>query len=147
MWRAERAKYHCLRIHSSELFGRTRVQEAWPIEIRLLDQGQSLKIIYDDHAAFQLSAELLRIRSPSAEVQGHSPAERKTVGGKRLIKILTASQVGNYAVRLDFDDGHRTGIYTWSYLRQLGETKQQSFADYLLELTAKGLNRDQPGER
>ena len=136
-----------MRFLSSDLFGRTHVQEPWPIEIRLLDQGQSLKIIYDDHAAFQLSAELLRVRSPSAEVQGHSAAERKTLGGKRQIKILTASQVGNYAMRLEFDDGHHTGIYTWSYLRELGETQQQSFADYLLELTAKGLNRDQPGER
>ena len=64
---------------------------------------------------------MLRVRSPSAEVQGHSPSERKTVGGKRNVAIIGVAPVGNYAVRLDFDDMHRTGIYTWRYLRELGE--------------------------
>ena len=120
---------------------------AWPTEIRLVDAGKTLRVAFDDGAAFALSAELLRVRSPSAEVQGHSLADRKTVGGKRAVAILAVAPVGNYAVRLDFDDMHRTGIYTWRYLRELGETAEQSFAAYLEELAAKGLDRDRPGEK
>lgn len=101
---------------------------------------------FDDGAAFALSAELLRVRSPSAEVQGHSPRDQKTVGGKRNVAIIAVAPVGNYAVRLDFDDMHKTGIYTWRYLRQLGETAEASFSAYLGELAAKGLDRDRPGE-
>ena len=121
--------------------------ESWPSEIRVLDAGRTLRIAYDDGATFTLSAELLRVRSPSAEVQGHSPADRKTIGGKRKVAILAVAPVGNYAVRLEFDDMHRTGIYTWRYLRQLGETAEESFNAYLAELAVKGLDRDQPGER
>lgn len=120
--------------------------DPWPTEIRLLDAGRSLRVAFDDGASFTLSAELLRVRSPSAEVQGHSPADQKTVGGKRNVAIIAVAPVGNYAVRLDFDDLHRTGIYTWRYLRELGETAEASFAGYLQELTAKGLDRDRPGE-
>ena len=121
--------------------------EPWPSEIRVLDDGRTLRIAYDDGATFSLSAELLRVRSPSAEVQGHSPADRKTVGGKRKVAILAVAPVGNYAVRLDFDDMHRTGIYTWRYLRQLGETAEASFNAYLDELADKGLDRDRQGEK
>lgn len=120
--------------------------DPWPTEIRLLDNGRQLRVTFDDGAGFTLSAELLRVRSPSAEVQGHSPADQKTVGGKRNVAIIAVAPVGNYAVRLDFDDMHRTGIYTWRYLRQLGETAEASFAAYLEELAAKGLDRDRPGE-
>ncbi|MFM8860048.1 MAG: gamma-butyrobetaine hydroxylase-like domain-containing protein [Methylocystis sp.] len=123
------------------------MEEPWPTEIRLLDQGRFLEISFDDEASSVLSAELLRVRSPSAEVQGHSQKDQKTVGGKRDVKILSVTPVGNYAVRLDFDDSHRTGIYTWRYLRTLGETKELSFAAYLDELSRKGLNRDQAGEK
>jgi DUF971 family protein len=120
--------------------------DPWPTEIRLLDNGRQLRVTFDDAASFTLSAELLRVRSPSAEVQGHAPADRKTVGGKRAVAIIAVAPVGNYAVRLDFDDMHRTGIYTWRYLRQLGETADASFAAYLEELAARGLDRDRPGE-
>lgn len=120
--------------------------EPWPTEIRLLDNGHSLRISFDDGASFTTSAELLRVRSPSAEVQGHSPADQKTVGGKRNVAIIAVAPVGNYAIRLDFDDLHKTGIYTWRYLRELGETAEASFAAYLQELAAKGLDRDRPGE-
>ncbi len=123
------------------------MEEPWPTEIRLLDQGRFLEISFDDEASSMLSAELLRVRSPSAEVQGHSQKDQKTIGGKRDVKILSVTPVGNYAVRLDFDDSHRTGIYTWRYLRTLGETKELSFAAYLDELSRKGLNRDQAGEK
>ena len=120
--------------------------DPWPTEIRLLDNGQNLRVAFDDGASFTLSAELLRVRSPSAEVQGHSPADQKTVGGKRNVTIISVAPVGNYAVRLGFDDMHATGLYTWRYLRHLGETADASFAAYLEELAAKGLDRDRPGE-
>ncbi|MFO1124787.1 MAG: DUF971 domain-containing protein [Methylocystis sp.] len=121
--------------------------EPWPTELRLSEAGRLLNVAFDDGAQFALSAELLRTRSPSAEVQGHSAQERKTVGGKRNVAIIAVAPVGNYAVRLDFDDMHRTGIYTWRYLRELGETATQLFDAYLKELAAKGLDRDRPGEK
>ncbi|MBM3563568.1 MAG: DUF971 domain-containing protein [Alphaproteobacteria bacterium] len=121
--------------------------EPWPTEFRLSEGGRLLNVAFDDGARFVLSAELLRTQSPSAEVQGHSAQERKTVGGKRNVAIIAVAPVGNYAVRLDFDDMHRTGIYTWRYLRELGETATQRFDAYLKELAAKGLDRDRPGER
>jgi len=121
--------------------------EAWPSEIRLEKGGEALRVSFDDGAGFTLGAEYLRVRSPSAEVQGHSAATRKTVGGKRNVKILDVAPVGNYAVRLDFDDMHNTGIYTWRYLRELGATSNENFKAYLEELAAKGLDRDRAGER
>jgi DUF971 family protein len=122
------------------------VGEPWPSEIRLLDSGKALRVSFDDGAAFTLRAEYLRVRSPSAEVQGHSRDERKTVGGKRNVAIIDVAQVGNYAIRIDFDDLHNTGIYTWRYLRQLGEGQEADFEAYFQELAAKGLDRDRPGE-
>ncbi|CCJ06832.1 gamma-butyrobetaine hydroxylase-like domain-containing protein [Methylocystis sp. SC2] len=122
-------------------------QESWPTELRLSEGGRMLNVSFDDGAQFALSAELLRTQSPSAEVQGHSAKERKTVGGKRNVAIIAVAPVGNYAVRLDFDDMHRTGIYTWRYLRELGETAAERFSSYLEELAAKGLDRDRPGEK
>jgi len=122
-------------------------QESWPTELRLSESGRMLNVAFDDGAQFALSAELLRTQSPSAEVQGHSPQDRKTVGGKRNVAIIAVAPVGNYAVRLDFDDMHRTGIYTWRYLRELGETATERFNAYLKELAAKGLDRDRPGEK
>lgn len=122
-------------------------QEPWPTEIRLDEGGRVLNVAFDDGAAFALSAELLRTQSPSAEVQGHSPSERKTVSGKRNVAIIAVAPVGNYAVRLDFDDMHRTGIYTWRYLRELGEAGPARFSAYIDELAAKGLDRDRPGEK
>ncbi len=121
--------------------------DIWPSEIRLLEEGRQLRVSFEDGASFTLSAEYLRVRSPSAEVQGHSPEERKTVGGKRNVAIIGAEPVGNYAVRLDFDDLHRTGIYTWPYLYALGAGYDADFPLYLRELEAKGLDRDRPGER
>jgi DUF971 family protein len=120
---------------------------AWPSEIRRTEEGAALRVAFEDGAAFTMSAEYLRVFSPSAEVQGHSPAERLTVGGKRRVRISNVAPVGNYAIRLDFDDLHRTGLYTWSYLRQLGEKAGENFSAYLAELDAKGLDRDRPGEK
>jgi len=80
-------------------------------------------------------------------VQGHSEAQRKTVGGKRNVTILSVDPVGNYAVRLGFDDMHSTGIYSWAFLRDLGANAERRLQDYLDELQAKGLDRDKPGMR
>jgi DUF971 family protein len=120
---------------------------AWPVEIRLPKDRRVLRVTFDDNRTFDLSAELLRVTSPSAEVQGHSEAERKTVGGKRNVAILSVDPVGNYAVRLGFDDMHSTGIYSWAFLRDLGENADRRLQDYIDDLTAKGLDRDRPGVR
>ena len=120
---------------------------AWPVEIRLAKDRKTLHVAFDDGKAFDLSAELLRVTSPSAEVQGHSEAERKTVGGKRNVTILSVDPVGNYAVRLGFDDMHSTGIYSWAFLRDLGLNAERRLQDYLDDLAAKGLDRDRPGTR
>ena len=123
------------------------VRLAWPVEIRLPKDRRTLRVAFDDGRTFELSAELLRVTSPSAEVQGHSDAERKTVGGKRNVAILSVDPVGNYAVRLGFDDMHSTGIYSWAFLRDLGENAERRLQDYLDDLQAKGLDRDRPGVR
>jgi DUF971 family protein len=120
---------------------------AWPVELRLPKDRRSLRVVFDDGRTFDLSAELLRVTSPSAEVQGHSEAERKTVGGKRNVTILSVDPVGNYAVRIGFDDMHSTGIYSWTFLRDLGVNAGRRFQDYLDDLQAKGLDRDRPGVR
>jgi len=120
---------------------------AWPVEIRLPKDRRTLRVAFDDGRSFDLSAELLRVTSPSAEVQGHSEAERKTVGGKRNVTILSVDPVGNYAVRIGFDDMHSTGIYSWAFLHDLGVNAERRFRDYLDDLQAKGLDRDRPGVR
>ena len=120
---------------------------AWPVEIRLPKDRRTLRVAFDDGRSFDLPAELLRVTSPSAEVQGHSEAERKTVGGKRNVTILSVDPVGNYAVRIGFDDMHSTGIYSWAFLHDLGENADRRFQNYLDDLQAKGLDRDRPGVR
>ena len=121
--------------------------QAWPVEIRLVKDRRSLHVTFEDGATFNLPAELLRVTSPSAEVQGHSEAQRKTVGGKRNVTILSVDPVGNYAVRLGFGDMHSTGIYSWAFLHELGVNAARRFQDYLDDLQAKGLDRDRPGIR
>ena len=123
------------------------ISMAWPVEIRLPKDRRTLRVTFDDGKTFDLSAELLRVASPSAEVQGHSEAERKTVGGKRNVTILSVDPVGNYAVRIGFDDMHSTGIYSWAFLRDLGVNAGRRFQEYLDDLQAKGLDRDRPGVR
>jgi DUF971 family protein len=115
--------------------------DPWPTEIKLDKERRAITVTFDDGASFMLPAELLRVLSPSAEVQGHSPAERVTVPGKKAVRILRLEPVGNYAARIVFDDGHDTGLYTWSYLRELGENKEARFDAYLEDLAAKQLSR------
>jgi DUF971 family protein len=119
-------------------------EQSWPTEIRLGKDRRRLDVVFEDGAAYVLPAEYLRVFSPSAEVQGHSPAERKTVPGKADVAITRVEPVGNYAVRLVFDDGHATGIFGWSYLRELGEGQDAKWRDYLDRLRAQGLSRGQP---
>ena len=113
----------------------------WPTELRLHNDGKTLTVDFDNGESFDLSAEYLRVRSPSAEVQGHSPDERKTVAGKRDVAILEVKPIGNYAVRLVFDDMHSTGIYSWDYLCELGRDREANWQAYLDELREKGLER------
>jgi DUF971 family protein len=116
----------------------------WPTEVRLLKDRKSLTVAFEGGARFDLPAEYLRVRSPSAEVQGHSPAERRVVAGKRDVQILEINPIGNYAVRLVFDDLHSTGIFTWDYLFELGQHRDDYWRDYLGELKEKNLSRDPP---
>jgi DUF971 family protein len=113
----------------------------WPTELRLHKDRKTLTISFDNGQAFDLNAEYLRVKSPSAEVQGHSPNERKTVAGKKNVAILEVQPVGNYAVRLVFDDLHSTGIYSWDYLLDLGQRHDAYWRDYLDELAGKDLAR------
>jgi ATP-binding protein involved in chromosome partitioning len=112
-----------------------------PPRLSLNDARNVLEVAFDDGATYELPAEMLRVLSPSAEVQGHSPSQRVTVAGKRNVKIKDLQPVGNYAVRIVFDDGHSTGLYTWSYLAELGEEQGQRWAEYMAELERKGLSR------
>ena len=115
---------------------------AWPTELRLQKDRRALTIAFEDGTSVTLPAEYLRVESPSAEVQGHNPNERKTVPGKRDVGIMEVNPVGNYAVRLVFDDLHSTGIYSWDFFQQLGREYEQRWASYLEELEAKKLSRD-----
>ncbi len=118
---------------------------AWPTELRLRKDKAALTVVFDTGEAFEFPAEFLRVYSPSAEVQGHSPDERKTVAGKRNVTILEVQPVGNYAIRLVFDDMHSTGIFSWDYFARLGRDQGPMWRAYLEELAGKGLSRDPPG--
>ena len=111
-------------------------------EIRLNKAERVLYVEFDDATRFSLPAEYLRVESPSAEVQGHGPHQKQTVPGKRDVAIISIEPVGNYAVRLVFDDLHDTGIFSWTYLYELGEKSETLWAQYLAALAAKGLSRE-----
>ena len=113
-----------------------------PVEIRASRAERTLTVTFDDGARFVLPAEYLRVESPSAEVQGHSPDQKVLVWGRRHVGILKVEPVGNYAVRIVFDDLHDTGIYSWDYLHQLGREYETRWARYLDELAARGLSRE-----
>ena len=116
----------------------------WPTELRLAKDRRSLTVSFDTGESFALDAEYLRVMSPSAEVQGHSAEERKTVPGKRQVAILEVQPIGNYAVRLVFDDMHSTGLYSWDYFAELGRNRARKWQEYVDELASKGLSRDPP---
>ncbi len=123
------------------------MDDDWPIEIRLAADKGSLTVAFADGSRHEIAAELLRVESPSAEVQGHGPGQRKLLAGKRRVRIVAIDPVGNYAVRLTFDDGHATGIYSWVFLRDIGARQATAMADYEARLAAAGLDRDVPSIR
>lgn len=118
------------------------MSDAWPTELLVSKDRRQLTVSFDDGSAYRLDAEMLRVLSPSAEVQGHGPGQKVTVPGKRNVTIRSMVATGNYAVRIVFDDGHDSGIFTWRYLKELGETGDALFADYERELAEKGLSRE-----
>jgi DUF971 family protein len=113
-----------------------------PTEIRLNRANKTLDVTFDDGAHFALPAELLRVESPSAEVQGHTPDQKKIVAGRRHVGIIAIEAVGHYAVRLTFDDLHDTGIYAWEYLYKLGTEQAALWDAYLAALESRHLSRD-----
>ncbi len=111
-------------------------------EIRLKRDEKVLEIDFEDGKTFSLSAELLRVESPSAEVQGHGPDQKTIVAGRRHVGIMGVEAVGNYAIRINFDDLHDTGIYSWDTLYDYGQRQDELWQDYLDALTEQGLSRD-----
>ena len=114
----------------------------WPVELRLKRAEKRLDIEFDDGKRFSLPAEYLRVESPSAEVQGHGPGDKVIVAERAHVGILELEPVGNYAVRIKFDDLHDTGIFSWDYLYQLGIEQHKRWRDYLAALTQRGLSRE-----
>lgn len=125
-------------IEAKRQFGQSHT----PTELRLNKDDKKLEIDFDDGKSFIITAELLRVESPSAEVQGHSPDQKKVVGQRRHVNIMEITPVGNYAVALKFDDLHDSGIYTWDFLYNMGENQDSIWANYLEELAAAGMSRD-----
>jgi DUF971 family protein len=113
-----------------------------PTDIILHRASHKLEVAFDDGTRYELPCEYLRVESPSAEVQGHSPSQRVWVGGKRNVNISAIEPIGNYAVVLRFNDGHDTGIFTWSFLKELGEQHETRWAKYLQALEEQVLSRD-----
>ena len=116
--------------------------QPWPTELKLNAAKDSLTVTFDNGEQYQLGAEYLRVESPSAEVQGHGPLERQFVPGKRRVKIMRLESVGHYAVRIVFDDFHDSGLFTWTYLLELGRHHDAKWGAYLGGLIATGLSRD-----
>ncbi|WP_279483504.1 DUF971 domain-containing protein [Aureimonas sp. SK2] len=112
-----------------------------PEQIAVSRDRRLLTLRYADGRSVELTAEMLRVLSPSAEVQGHSPEQRVTVAGKSAVSVADVRPVGHYAVRIVFDDGHDSGLYTWPYLAKLGAEKDALWQAHLAELAAKGLGR------
>lgn len=113
-----------------------------PTELRLKKADKILEIDFSDGKCFRFPAEFLRVESPSAEVQGHSPGQKRILSGRRHVGIIDIEPVGNYAIRIRFDDLHETGLYSWSYLYELGLNQDSLWHKYLNALQAKGLSRD-----
>ncbi len=114
----------------------------WPEEIRYLSADKRLEVGFDNGVRFSYPAELLRVESPSAEVQGHSASEKKIVAGRKHVGIMEIEPVGNYAIRIKFDDLHDTGLFSWQYLYQLGENQDEIWQAYLDGIEAQGLSRE-----
>ena len=118
------------------------MSEPWPTELLVGDRGRTLKIQFDSNESFEITVELLRVESPSAEVKGHGPGQEQLVFGKRLVTIVKLEPIGSYAVRIIFSDGHSTGLFTWSYLAKLGREQSTLWQSYLGKLKAANLSRE-----
>jgi DUF971 family protein len=116
--------------------------EHWPVELRLKQAEKVLEIDFDDGTSFRLPAEYLRVESPSAEVQGHGQGQKQLVAGRAKVGIIALEPVGNYAVRIRFDDLHDTGIFSWRYLYTLGSEQAVRWPAYLAALAEQGLSRE-----
>lgn len=116
--------------------------EHWPTELKLRKAEKALEVSFDNGRRFVLPAEYLRVESPSAEVQGHGPSQKKVVAGRAHVGIMRLEPVGNYAVRIIFDDLHDTGIFSWRYLYELGERQEELWGNYLKALEKSGLSRE-----
>ena len=114
----------------------------WPLEIRIKSKEKALEIDYDNGESFIIKAELLRVESPSAEIQGHGSGQKVTLAGRRHVGILSVEPVGNYAIKISFDDMHDTGIYSWQYLYDLGANQNDLWHDYLSRVEELGFSRD-----
>jgi DUF971 family protein len=114
----------------------------WPIDLKYASAQRVLSVRFDDGTSFQLPAEYLRVESPSAEVQGHGSGQRQTVAGKRNVAIVRIEPIGRYAARIVFDDGHDTGLFSWTYLHELGRDRAKRWADYERRMAAARLSRD-----
>jgi len=119
-----------------------RDDHPWPVELRVDRVEKRLTVSFDNGERFTLPAELLRVESPSAEVQGHGPGQKTILAGRRHVGIMDLEPVGNYAVRIKFDDLHSTGMYSWRYLYHLGRNQERLWQDYLKALEQRGLSRD-----
>lgn len=117
-------------------------KDPWPVEINARDEGRTLHVSFDNGQSYDFSAELLRVESPSAEVQGHSPEQKRTIAGKKSVRISGMQPAGNYAVMIKFDDGHDTGLFSWEYLYEMGTHKDEMWQDYLNRLKDEGLERE-----
>ena len=120
---------------------RSIVSEIWPTELRVQNSGTFLSITFDNAESYRLSAEYLRVESPSAEVKGHGPGQEQLVFGKRHVSITKAEPIGSYAIRLIFSDGHSTGLYTWNYLAKLGREQSEIWQAYEIKLKAENRSR------
>ena len=114
----------------------------WPLEIRVKSNEKILEVDFDDGASFAIAAELLRVESPSAEIQGHGSGQKLTPAGRRHVNILNVEPVGNYAIKISFDDLHDTGIFSWQYLYDLGTNQKDLLDSYIERLNELGLSRD-----
>ena len=116
--------------------------KTWPLEIRVKSEEKVLEVDFDDGASFAIAAELLRVESPSAEIQGHGSGQKVTLAGRRHVSILNVEPVGNYAIKISFDDLHDTGIFSWQYLYDLGTNQEDLLNSYVARLDELGLSRD-----
>ena len=117
-------------------------EKTWPLEIRVKSKEKMLEVDFDDGASFAIAAELLRVESPSAEIQGHGSGQKVTLAGRRHVSILNVEPVGNYAIKISFDDLHDTGIFSWQYLYDLGTNQEDLLNSYVARLDELGLSRD-----